>query len=55
MHSHPLNNSLGIPIAAGLVYALGGPLLNPILGGLAMSFSFVSAVSNALRLKRLKL
>ena len=48
-------NSLGIPIAAGLLYALGGPLLNPIIGGLAMSFSSVSVVSNALRLKRLKL
>ena len=48
-------NSLGLPIAAGLLYALGGPLLNPIFGGLAMSFSSVSVVSNALRLKRLKL
>ncbi len=48
-------NTLGIPIAAGLLYALGGPLLNPILGGLAMSLSSVSVVSNALRLKRLKL
>lgn len=48
-------NTLGIPIAAGLLYALGGPLLNPIVGGLAMSFSSVSVVSNALRLKRLKL
>ena len=48
-------NTLGIPIAAGLLYALGGPLLNPIIGGLAMSFSSVSVVSNALRLKRLKL
>ncbi|HIT90978.1 MAG TPA: cadmium-translocating P-type ATPase [Candidatus Merdenecus merdavium] len=48
-------NSLGIPVAAGLLYAFGGPLLNPILAGLAMSFSSVSVVSNALRLKRLKL
>ena len=48
-------NSLGLPIAAGLLYALGGPLLNPIFGGLAMSFSSVSVVSNALRLKRMKL
>ena len=48
-------NTLGIPIAAGLLYALGGPLLNPIIGGLAMSLSSVSVVSNALRLKRLKL
>ena len=48
-------NSLGIPIAAGVLYALGGPLLNPMVGGLAMSFSSVSVVSNALRLRRLKL
>ena len=48
-------NSLGIPIAAGLLYAFGGPLLNPIFGGLAMSFSSVSVVANALRLKRMKL
>ena len=48
-------NSLGLPIAAGLLDALGGPLLNPIFGGLAMSFSSVSVVSNELRLKRMKL
>lgn len=48
-------NSLGIPIAAGLLHAFGGPLLNPMLAGLAMSFSSVSVVGNALRLKRLKL
>lgn len=48
-------NSLGIPVAAGLLYALGGPLLNPIFAGLAMSFSSVSVVGNALRLKKLKL
>ncbi len=48
-------NSLGIPVAAGLLYAFGGPLLNPMIAGLAMSFSSVFVVSNALRLKRLKL
>lgn len=48
-------NSLGIPVAAGVLYAFGGPLLNPMLAGLAMSFSSVFVVSNALRLKRLKL
>lgn len=48
-------NTLGIPVAAGLLYALGGPLLNPIFAGLAMSLSSVSVVGNALRLKRLKL
>jgi Cu+-exporting ATPase len=45
-------NVLGIPIAAGLLYALGGPLLNPIFAAAAMSMSSVSVVSNALRLRR---
>jgi Cu+-exporting ATPase len=48
-------NVLGIPIAAGLLYLLGGPLLNPIFAAAAMSFSSVSVVSNALRLRRLRL
>lgn len=48
-------NSLGIPVAAGVLYAFGGPLLNPIFAGLAMSFSSMFVVTNALRLKRLKL
>lgn len=48
-------NSLGIPIAAGVLYLFGGPLLNPMLAGLAMSFSSVFVVSNALRLKTIKL
>jgi len=47
-------NSLGIPIAAGLLYLFGGPLLNPMLGAAAMSLSSVSVLSNALRLKRFK-
>lgn len=48
-------NSLGIPVAAGLLYLFGGPLLNPMVAGLAMSFSSVSVVGNALRLKGIKL
>lgn len=47
-------NSIGIPIAAGLLYAFGGPLLSPMFAGAAMALSSVSVVSNALRLKRFK-
>jgi Cu+-exporting ATPase len=47
-------NVLGIPIAAGLLHAFGGPLLNPIFAAAAMSMSSVSVVSNALRLRRFK-
>lgn len=48
-------NTLGIPVAMGLLYVFGGPLLNPMLAGLAMSFSSVSVVTNALRLRRFKI
>ena len=44
-------NSLGIPIAAGLLYPLTGMLLNPIIAGTAMAFSSVTVVSNANRLR----
>jgi len=45
-------NVLGIPVAAGLLYLFGGPLLNPVIAAAAMSMSSVSVVTNALRLKR---
>ncbi len=47
-------NVLGIPIAAGLLYAFGGPQLNPIFAAAAMSLSSVSVLTNALRLRRFK-
>ncbi len=47
-------NILGIPVAMGVLYLFGGPLLNPMLAGAAMSFSSVSVVMNALRLRRFK-
>ncbi|HFU6964874.1 TPA: heavy metal translocating P-type ATPase [Streptococcus agalactiae] len=47
-------NVLAIPVAMGVLHLFGGPLLNPMLAGLAMAFSSVSEVLNALRLKVLK-
>jgi Cu+-exporting ATPase len=45
-------NTAGIPIAAGLLHIFGGPLLSPMIAAAAMSFSSVSVLLNALRLKR---
>jgi len=47
-------NILGIPVAMGILHLFGGPLLNPIIAALAMSFSSVSVLTNALRLKGFK-
>jgi Cu+-exporting ATPase len=48
-------NTLGIPIAAGVLHPFFGVLLSPMLAGAAMSLSSVSVISNALRLRRLRL
>ena len=47
-------NTAGIPLAAGLLFIFGGPLLNPMFAAAAMSLSSVSVLTNALRLKRFK-
>ena len=47
-------NVLGIPVAMGVLHIFGGPLLNPMIAALAMSFSSVSVLLNALRLKNFK-
>ncbi|MEN8303151.1 MAG: HAD-IC family P-type ATPase, partial [Campylobacterota bacterium] len=48
-------NSAGVPIAAGLLYPFFGILLSPVIAAAAMSLSSVSVISNALRLKNVKL
>ena len=47
-------NVLGIPVAMGVLHIFGGPLLNPMIAGAAMSFSSISVLLNALRLKGFK-
>ncbi|HJN02159.1 MAG TPA: heavy metal translocating P-type ATPase [Nitrospinota bacterium] len=47
-------NTAGIPVAAGVLFIFGGPLINPIFAAAAMAFSSISVVTNALRLRKFK-
>ena len=48
-------NVLGVPVAAGVLYPIFGILLSPMIAALAMSFSSVSVIGNALRLRNVKI
>jgi Cu+-exporting ATPase len=48
-------NALGVPIAAGALYPFTGILLSPMIAAAAMSFSSVSVIGNALRLRRIRI
>jgi Cu+-exporting ATPase len=48
-------NALGVPVAAGVLYPVFGLLLSPIIASAAMTFSSVSVIGNALRLRKVAL
>jgi Cu+-exporting ATPase len=48
-------NSMGVPVAAGILYPVFGLLLSPIIAAAAMSFSSVSVISNSLRLRKARI